>query len=504
LKLLLYVYCTYLFRLFHLGLVSVFRLEFVDVAQEGGTRSRETLYRYSEDRSKRTLLQATSSIVSCHFFMMATTTATPEVPLSVLLDFFRSATKALEECTIADPKTLSDLRMVILTQQKQCLEHIVDVYNDDKESPTSPLTVQIMQHALKDLPSKKEQQELDPTVQKAMDEMDDGARLSFTRLVLLSECLKEHADVIDQSLSLLKTSGSMQRSDILEFCGLCNAAIRLSNVQKHLQSGAPLFEDNNTLQEEGSSKIFFPQKRLEMIQRMFLKATGYDPDHGTAEIQRIFFSAHNGSSGNTDNTAEFSVDPELMEVFTNMASAMNVALTNATIQATHNTFFSDQDQGGVTRVVAVNYSEKIIDQATGQEVAASEDIVNSSSDAAPLTQTMDTEDKPKSPSQEQLEAQQRAELRVAREAATLQQEILGELLNMRDEERDAKLKLAKQEADKFIQQAMLIPPGPERVSFLRSVDSETQKLMAMHKLWGNMLAANGGKPPTMRYNRPAY
>jgi hypothetical protein len=86
----------------------------------------------------------------------------------------------------------------------------------------------------------------------------------------------------------------------------------------------------------------------------------------------------------------------------------------------------------------------------------------------------------------------------------LQQEILGELLNMCDEERDAKLKLAKQEADKFIQQAMQMPPGPERVSFLRSVDPETQKLMAMHKLWGNMLAANGGKPPTMRYNRPAY
>jgi hypothetical protein len=49
-----------------------------------------------------------------------------------------------------------------------------------------------------------------------------------------------------------------------------------------------------------------------------------------------------------------------MEVFTNMASAMNVALTNATIQATHNTFFSDQDQGGVTRVVAVNYSIKLL------------------------------------------------------------------------------------------------------------------------------------------------
>jgi len=80
----------------------------------------------------------------------------------------------------------------------------------------------------------------------------------------------------------------------------------------------------------------------------------------------------------------------------------------------------------------------------------------------------------------------------------MQQEILGQLLSMDEQDRDANLQAAKEAHDAFLQGALELPMGPERVEYLRSVDPNTQRLLVMHKLWSSFLADNGGVAPTSR------
>jgi hypothetical protein len=148
---------------------------------------------------------------------------------------------------------------------------------------------------------------------------------------------------------------------------------------------------------------------------------------------------------------------------------MHVAITNANIEASK-TNFSDLDKGGTTRVVGVEYSEKVLD-SSGEVV-----------DPSPSGQAMAME--------EHTEEQQRQQLQVASQAAAMQQEILGELLAMSDVNRNKCLADAERASKDFLIRVMAKPPGPERIEILQSIDAPTQRLMVMHKLWE---ANNRGK-----------
>jgi hypothetical protein len=400
----------------------------------------------------------------------------------LLTEFFRQATATLENLCCEsrlDGQAVSRdaLREIVLEKQTECLQTSID---SCFPSTTTDWTVSDLQESLGRCSIKQHS----ASVQQAMERMNDAARLAYCRLVLYSEC------VYDESRSsskrdLISTGANMKYADVLEFCGLCTAAVRLSCVLEHLRKGAPLFEN---LTQESSSTTMFPQKRLERIQRMFLRALGYDPDYGTREIKRLFYEG-----------SQVDEDEPLRSTFASMAAAMEAVLMEATAAATHDTFFDDDN---VTRVVSVTYSEKLIDEETGLEIATMNE------DAAPRSETMAEQEE-----SEQLddspglaaakEQKRREEFRVARQAAVLQQELLGELLSMRDEERDAKLQKAKEVVSDVLQKAMQLPAGPERISFITSLDPNTQRLMAMQKLWDGMLAANGGKPPTIRTQQPS-
>jgi hypothetical protein len=41
-----------------------------------------------------------------------------------------------------------------------------------------------------------------------------------------------------------------------------------------------------------------------------------------------------------------------------------------------------------------------------------------------------------------------------------------------------------------LKNVMILPPGPERIQFLRSVDPEKSRLMTMYKLW---ISVHGGE-----------
>ena len=64
------------------------------------------------------------------------------------------------------------------------------------------------------------------SLRTVMDRMDSVARESFRKLVLFSECSNNtHAGKCE-----LLTSGAIDDTILLEFCGLCQSAVRLPLV----------------------------------------------------------------------------------------------------------------------------------------------------------------------------------------------------------------------------------------------------------------------------------
>jgi len=363
-----------------------------------------------------------------------------EIPEEILLDFFERATRALEHVSVETLGTasLKRIRQIVLNEQTECLRSVAAL---------SGVSTQQLEGSIaccsKDNSSSN--------VQRSVDHMNNAARQSFCRLCLQADWSKHD----------LTSAGQVKDADILEFCGMCEVAVTLPQVLNFLRTGKPLWGiDCDTI---------FPQKRLESIQRQFLIALGYDPDFGTREIKKRFYYC-------CEDQKE---QDALSHTFNVMAEKMRTVLTEATTAAMHDNFFSEDD--GVTRVVSVQYSEKILDEKTGQEITAV--------DAAPRSESMSEQ-----VNGEDIE-QRREQLRLAREASFVQQEILGELLSMRDEEREVMLSEAKQVTDAFLQEATKMPAGPERISFLTSIDPKTQRFLVMHKLWDRMLAVNGGKSP---------
>jgi hypothetical protein len=405
------------------------------------------------------------------------------LPQDLLLRFFQEACRDLNDCKISGPFSLVDLRNLLLTNQRFCLDRVVDEYNLKNNSTqwTSPK----VQDCLKNLQS----QEIGIKVKEAMEAMNDAARLAFCRLVLYSECLRRQESEQDESASgqqHLEKEVPITRSQLLEFSGLCSAATRLPNVQNYVSDGTDLFNNDKTatlmpqtVKDDDPSRNI-PPYRLDVIQRLFFQAVEIDPDHGMAEIKRIFFSGENHDHDHD----ELANDAELVSIFQAAVTRMNAMLTGILQQQQQASMakLSDFNDGGVTRVVAVEYSEKIVDEM-GQVVESG------SSQLGPVARQ----------AMEQQNAQQQQEqFDVARQAGALQQEILGELFSLSEELREEKLAEAEKAEQEFLAKAIEFPAGPERISFLRSVGPETQRLMVMRKLWLGMLAAHGGKPPEMR------
>jgi hypothetical protein len=413
-----------------------------------------------------------------------------EIPQDLLLSFFQEACKDMDDCKIQGPFSLVDLRNLLLTNQRFCLDRVVDEYNlKHKDNATATKwTSPKVQDCLKNL----KLQEMDDNVREAMEAMNATARLAFCRLVLYSECLRQQESELDESSSgkqhtNLEKEDPIQRSQLLEFCGLCSAATRLPMVQNYVRDGTDLFHNDTdttatpmlkTVKDDDPSKDI-PPYRLDMIQRLFFRAVEVDPDHGMVEIKRIFFSGENSQD-------ELANDTELVSIFQAAVARMNTMLTDILQQQQQASMakLSDFNDGGVTRVVSVEYSEKIIDNS-GKAV----DVDSGSSQHGPVSRQ----------AMEQHSSQQQQEqFDVARQAGALQQEILGELFSLSEELRQEKLAEAEKAEKEFLAKAMELPAGPERITFLRSVDPETQRLMVMRKLWLGMLAAHGGKSPENR------
>jgi hypothetical protein len=363
------------------------------------------------------------------------------IPRKVLKDFFEQANEQLESLEIDGVLTPSMIRSLLLEKQLEVLHQIVMEHNA-RSSSTSTLEELDVQEALKTIPG------TDKLLVELSKQLEETARFTYAKLTLYAACHR----ILDPTLRdqrKLQSSGSINRTDLMEFLAICRTGVKLSCVQKWLSTQTDTIFSDLPTPSSSSKSTTSPQERLKEVQALFLGELGYDADFVQAEIKRIFFSA--GSS-------EFSDDQELSDTFTLTMTAMSEALRNATTQASV-TQFSDIDKGGVTRVVGIDYLDDVDARSPQRQAIVEQD-----------------------------EEQQRQFLRMASQTASLQQEILQELMSLNEQERTARITEAKRVSEDILHRIMQEAPS-QRIQILTSIDEPTKRLMAMHKLWESAAAA---------------
>jgi len=424
------------------------------------------------------------------------------VPREVLLSFFLTATEALKLLDAPEPVNLTECRSLLLQQQRDCLDQVVREYNDGHVKSTT-LDTTVVQQSLSQIDPH------DETLQEHKEMMNTNARLAFARLVLKSECQRTSTvslNKINQNECVTRAlqTSQMTRSAMLEFCALAVAAIQLKSVLAHVRdSREPLWLESNDLtntnnsNNQGEQQNEFsstppPMKRLENLQRLLLQAIGYDADMGLKELARQIQMEGND-------------DVELVETIrrstTNMTQAvLGSASTSIAPLSNHpGLLLSDQDQGGVTRVVSVQHSETLVQVVNDEEGGAPQAVEVSGTAAAPVSQSMRDEEGERSRSFvgtdinatrviSQLSggatnSNNQQQLQMAHEAQQLRQSLVQELQKMSNTERTALLHKAEQALHDFQSRALEVPPGAERIEVLRSMDDNTKKLLTMHRIW---------------------
>lgn len=401
------------------------------------------------------------------------------VPDDILLAFFREATEALQNCQISEkPLTISECRDFLLGQQRLCLKQVVQQHNELNDTK-EPISMDKVQLALTQLSSKSKDgdtvsDERKYPIVESMEIMNTTARLAFARLVLASECLRtstsslnyiqEEASEPFGRAEPLKTS-RMTRSELLEFCALCTVVVRLPNVHDHLLDAqqSPLWKDIvipcSTASENRQSGLIPPIKRVENLQRLLLQAMGYDAEMGMKELARQLQADNND-------------DVELVEAIRNSTAAMMESLLGDIPGSNQSEKrLSDLNEGGFTRIVSVQHSERIVNVENAENGTQIQTM-----GAAPTSQSMHSDSNDGTSSREQ-------EWDMAKKAAALRESLAQELKNMNEMDRTNLMQQAEQALQNFQEQAMQRPAGSERVEFLRSMDAETQRLLAMHRIW---------------------
>lgn len=402
------------------------------------------------------------------------------VPPSLLISFFEAATTSLNRhpdpsgcCDLTAngpcgdlPPSLNAQRKALLTIQVQSLEEAIAKYNGERDPKTDAVSLEDAQEALKSS---------NFAVARGM---EDAARCALARAVLQAEIrwdswARQQGSVEDEERSRgLKdedSADSMPTNSIKEFCALCCAAVNLPSVEEYLANGKDISfggtMNTNGDGEHGESEhqsTLSPPERMEYIHLLLLRAVGYRAAFAKASMQKIFFSDADG------NNSEEGPDTELQESFGNFLTATATAANKAA--STSSSSFPTQIDAlsdGQTRVISVQHSERTISaEAAGGLSAVTKD-------AGPLAQSMEEHD----------DDRQRRQLSMARQAAALQQGLLNELHGMDEIEREKLLAEARDAHLSFLKQVSELPIGEERLHYLQSIDSDTQRLLAIHKLW---------------------
>ena len=366
------------------------------------------------------------------------------------------------------PISLEEHRSFLLKEQILALEDTVSRVSEERSTSITSKEVQDHLRALgaNQFSGITSNLDVQKELKDHMNVMNEEARTAFARSVLWSEMrwMKQETkmdnglvDFIETKRPLHKTGDGqeMDRKDLLEFCALCSAVVKLDEVEEHLKSGKDVFaSDAEFLIDDRSTA---PQRILQLQQTM-LCAIGFEPTFGGEELHRIM-------------TTSEGRDEEVEGALASYLMTMQVVAKEAMDGGSMNEGLTDKHEGGVTKIVSVKYSEKTMSRnANGEEIIVGDD--------APTHARME----------QQSEEQQKMQLKMAAQAASMQQSILDKIILMSEIDRNEQLTKARKAHDLFLRDAMALPPGPQRVEFLQNVSSEQQKLMLIHKLWESRLS----------------
>mmetsp|Transcript_26528 Transcript_26528/g.30346 ORF Transcript_26528/g.30346 Transcript_26528/m.30346 type:complete len:499 (-) Transcript_26528:206-1702(-) len=267
----------------------------------------------------------------------------------------------------------------------------------------------------------------------------------------------------------------MDRNSILEFCGLCATAVTISQVQEYIKHGEEISFETKTNHDDGNGndsevqddekkfKTFLktnttPHERIVHLQHLMLCAVGYEPNYGGVSMRnKMIMNEHTNDK-----------DEELDSAFAAyLLSMQSIAKEAIVVNASRG--LSDQNEGGVTRVVSVNYSEREVPATSCPHM---NDGSSSNNVEPPTNQFME----------QQNEEKQRRQLYMAQQAVQIQKKILDDLLEMDSNDREICLKEAQNAHEQFISDAMALPSS-ERVEFMSNVDPGLQKMLLMYKVW---------------------
>ncbi len=433
-----------------------------------------------------------------------------------------TSTRSSNDANADTPIPIKIHQQYILDEQMTVLNDIVKDYNRVKKTE---ITVQTVQNSLRVLGSSSssstvdgvtetENDGSDAMLKKAMKEMNDAARKAFCKSVLCSEYYwykqqkekqkEKHKHSQEQQQGLVEEEqrrhqkgwnqsvldlmmldynkveraligesnnndgdhnhdqevAHLKRQLTLDFCGLCTTAYKLPEVQQYIQSGKEMnfldvddrTEDNDQDDQDDSTSTSSTHQRISHVQQMIICALGYEPYYSSQELIQKQMAAVD------DNDIELK---EAVNTFIVLLQEITRDALNYNMQEQKNTL-TDEKEGGVTRVVAVNYSEREVTTGGG----------SASSSEAPMNQRM----------VEQHEEMQREQLQMAQKAAQLQRMILSELFEMEEEEREKCLLDAKKAHEGFLKDAMALPLT-DRVAFMQNINPDLQKKLLMYKLW---------------------
>lgn len=402
---------------------------------------------------------------------------------ALLLEFCRQATSRLDRLDRLDipVEQLSDIRTMLLTAQLECLQSSIDCSRRPPDASSPAWTESRLRESLINYRNRERLKSTE--LERAMEAMDFGARRAFCRLVLYSEYMKDQENQIGPCLKSAPNEGDMKDSDVSEFSGLCVTSVQLPEVKSYLQQGTPIFpRDSFNLVSSEDLDTCVPRSRLEKLQNFFMLALGYDPDSCRKQFTTILGQTDEDDAGGNDDPMRL----QLHAAYQAMTQTIEAIMDSDDNGSPNNEVFDSHSEDNFTRVISVSYTEKLVDAVTG------EPILTLHEDAAPHSEriSQDCDLKQATKSDDLGEHNNREEeWRVARQTARLQQDILDELVGMSDEDRTDILNIAHETVDRILKQAFELPLGAERVSFLTTLDPQTQRFLAMHKVWNGRVAA---------------
>jgi hypothetical protein len=341
----------------------------------------------------------------------------------------------------------------------------------------------------------------------ASDRLDQTARVTYARLILEASC-RNVLSVPPRRGSVDDAEVIMDEACLLEFFALCRAAVQIATVQDHLRDGTPLFGVVVTDDE----RSLLPHERWMRLQTHYLRALGIVDVEAATEYMRRRFIMDDGGQAILLFDDQVSENDPLMGPFRAMVHDLRAALQEAESTTTASRSGGgagvwNNDDDGTTRIISVHHCEKLIDAATGREIITfPPSVVDDEPPDVPTTEQMRRHHHTEEEEEEEDENEHAGnstnnddnyavDAPLLAQAWQVQRQMRTELLRMDETERTALLDRAAAVTTAVLRDVMTRDDPMDRIRFLSNLDGETQRLMALHKIWQDVEDTTGRSVP---------